>query len=105
MQRGQVNPYLQDKCDELVTARGRGVKFMSFSSMRSSLVKVDINTWTCFKPDDCHNENRQKAGCIRNVLTTEAVRHVAREGPRLDCEDPDVAAAHPINDRLNLNKV
>ena len=89
----------------MVTARGRGTKFMSSSSMRNALVKVQINTWTCFKPDDCHNPNRQKAGCIRNVLATEAVRHVAREGPRLDCEDPEVAAANPISDRLNMNKV
>ena len=105
MQKSQVKPYLQDKCDEIVTGRGRGIKFMSHSAMRITLVKVEINTWTCFKPDDCHNENRQKAGCIRNVLCTEAVRHVAREGPRLDCEDAEVAAANPIDDLLNLNKV
>ena len=105
VQVGQMKPHMQCMSDELNRERGVGVEFMSQSSMRAAMVKVQINTWTCYKPDDCHNPNRQKSRCVRNVLCTEAVRHVAREGPRLDCEDAEEAAANPIDDSLNLNMV
>ena len=101
----QVVDYLQHQSDELSRSRGVGNKFQSVSSLRTAMMKVQMSTWTCFKPDDCHNPNRQKATCYRNLLCTQAVRHVAREGPRLDCEDPDEAAANPIADELNFNCV
>ena len=91
--------------NSLAEQRGVGAHPISNSSMRNALVKFDINTWTCYKPDDTHNPNRRNAECVRNVLDTEAVRTMAREGPRHDCADPDIAKKHPIADRLNCNKV
>ena len=91
--------------NKLSEERGVGSHPMSNSSMRQALIKYDINTWTCYNPDDTHNPNRRNAECVRNVLDTEAVRTMAREGPRHDCLDPVKAKNNPIADRLNCNKV